>query len=717
MEPTKLARIADWPTPTTIKQVRSFLGFANFYRRFIGKFTDVSLPLTALTKKDLTWNWTTECQDTFDMLKRKFQEAPVPLMPDNKKLFILETDASKWASGGVLRQQDINGDWHPCGFISHTFNPTKRNYEIYDRELLSIIRGLETWRHYLHGTPSPTVILSDHKNLTYFRTAQKLNRRQAQWSLYLSEFNLKLLHTPGSKMIQSDALSRCPDHIVDDNDNDDIILLPDSLFIRIVDTNLYYSIFEATVKDTLFTSTLEALKENRPFPITSKLEDWRLEDGLLFFKDRCFIPADKDLRWNITACYHNSLPGGHPGHLKTLEVIRRNYWWPGMTVFVKNYVAGCAICQQMKVNTHPSAPSLFPIKAQTNALPFSQVTCDFITDLPKCNSFNSLMVVIDHGSSKGVISIPCSKMINATQTAQNYIDHVYQRFGLPDSFLSDRGPQFNSHVFKEMMQLLGVKTLRSTAYHPQTDGETECVNQELEIYFQILCTNNPKTWKSLNPLMEFSHNQKVHSVTKQSPFYLMMGYEPKDIPLAFENTNTPAAKQRLKTLKEARNEASAAHELARQWMAERSTWGFTPFEKGQKVWLDGRNLKIGYESQKLAPKREGPFEITEVMRPITYHLKLPNQWQIHPVFHASLLSPYLETETHGPNFLQPPPDLIKGEEEYEVEAIIAHRKRGKGHQYLVKWTGYPSSENSWQLSNNLKRAPEILEEYNLAHNL
>jgi len=224
-------------------------------------------------------------------------------------------------------------------------------------------------------------------------------------------------------------------------------------------------------------------------------------------------------------------------------------------------------------------------------------------------------------------------------------------------------------------------------------------------------------WKSLNPLIEFSHNKKVHSVTKQSPFYLMMGYEPKDIPLAFKNTNTPAAEQRLKTLKEARNEASAAHELARQRMAEQSTWGFTPFEKGQKVWLDGRNLKIGYESWKLASKREGPFEITEIIGPITYHLKLLDQWQIHPVFHASLLSPYQETKTHSPNFPQPPPDFIEGEEEYEVEAIIAHRKWGKGHRYLVKWTSYLSSENSWQSSDDLKRAPEILEEYNLAHNL
>jgi len=157
---------------------------------------------------------------------------------------------------------------------------------------------------------------------------------------------------------------------------------------------------------------------------------------------------------------------------KTLELIQHYYWWPEMTVFVKNYVAGCAICQQMKINTHPSSPSLIPIKGQKDAKLFSQVTCDFITDLSESNGFDSLKVVVDHESTKEVLSIPCNKTIDATLMAQNYIDHVYQCFRLPDSFLSDCGPQFSSQVFREMSQLLGIKTLRSMAYHPQTDGET-----------------------------------------------------------------------------------------------------------------------------------------------------------------------------------------------------------------------------------------------------
>ena len=168
MDPVKLSGIADWPIPTTVKQVQSFLGFGNFYRRFIGHYATVAHPLNDLTKKNLAWNWTDECQESFETLKKKFQEAPILLMPDNKKPFVVETDASKWATGGVLRQQDLNSEWHPCGYISHSFNAAERNYEIYNRELLGIVHALETWRHYLHRSSFPTIILSDYKNLTYF---------------------------------------------------------------------------------------------------------------------------------------------------------------------------------------------------------------------------------------------------------------------------------------------------------------------------------------------------------------------------------------------------------------------------------------------------------------------------------------------------------------------------------------------------------------------
>ena len=169
----------------------------------------------------------------------------------------MECDASKYATGTVLTQLDSNGDRHPCTFISKTFSPTEKNYEIYDRELMAIIRALEEWRHYIQGSPHTTTILLDHKNLTYYRDAQKLNRRQARWSLYLSEFDIKLVHMAGKKMIQSDNLSRQPDYILDnDMDNEDITMLPDNLFIGLIDVDLQNQIAE---RDDMDKDMMEAL--------------------------------------------------------------------------------------------------------------------------------------------------------------------------------------------------------------------------------------------------------------------------------------------------------------------------------------------------------------------------------------------------------------------------------------------------------------------------
>ena len=178
MDPGKLKGIREWPVPKNVKQVRSWLGFGNFYRKFIRGFSHLAQPLNQLLKKDQPFIWTEEAQQAFDDMKKCFTEEPVLIMPDQTKPFQIECDASKWASGAVLTQLDINGDRHPCAFISRTFSPTERNYEIYDRELLSVIRALQEWRHYIQGSNHKTIIYSDHKNLTYFQTAQKLNRRQ-----------------------------------------------------------------------------------------------------------------------------------------------------------------------------------------------------------------------------------------------------------------------------------------------------------------------------------------------------------------------------------------------------------------------------------------------------------------------------------------------------------------------------------------------------------
>jgi hypothetical protein len=358
-----------------------------------------------------------------------------------------------------------------------------------------------------------------------------------------------------------------------------------------------------------------------------------------------------------------------------------DFWWPGLNVFIRRFVTGCAVCQAHKVNTHPSAPPLTPL-ASVATHPFQQVSVDLITDLPLSLGFDSVMVVVDHGLMKGVIILPCHKNVDAAGVAQLFFKNVFVRFGLHDHCISDRGPQFASAFARELAQLLKYDLTLSSAYHPQTDGETERLNQELETYLRIFCDGQPEKWAELLPMAEYSHNLARHSFTGKSPFSLILGYKPCSYP-PIGKMFLPALESRLSELEDAQREALAAHEKAQRTMRERISSKFRPWKVGDKVWLEGRNLRLRYPSRKLAPRREGPFEIAQLIFPVAFRLRLPPTWKIHDVFHASLLSSYRETVEHGPNYSNPPGDLIGGEEEYELDRILSHRGARGRRQYLV----------------------------------
>ena len=337
---------------------------------------------------------------------------------------------------------------------------------------------------------------------------------------------------------------------------------------------------------------------------------------------------------------------------------------------------------------------------------------DLITDLPPSAKYTAIMVVVDHGLTKGIVLIPTTKTVDADGVARLYLDQVYKRYGLPDSIISDRDPRFASKVFTEIGRLLNIKLKMSTAYHPQTDGATERANQTIETYLWIYCHNQPERWTEWLPMAEFCYNNLPHATQKESPFYLQMGVNPITIPpIMTMETKAPAAQNRLEQLKKAREEALAAHELAAAHMADRKRNPPPQLSKGDKVWLSTKNLKFLKDHAKLKQKKTGPFTITEVIGPLTYRLKLPKTWKIHPVFHAALLSRYQETEAHGPSHTDPPPDLIEGEEEYEVEEIRGHRMHRSKLQFLIKWKGYSEAENTWEPLSNLKHAQSLLESY------
>jgi len=365
----------------------------------------------------------------------------------------------------------------------------------------------------------------------------------------------------------------------------------------------------------------------------------------------------------------------------------------------------------MKPNTHPSAPALSPIPSSCTR-PFDQISVDLITDLLPCTGFDSVMVVVDHGLSKGVILSPCTKTITAEGVADLFVQKIFSRFGLPSKIISDRGPQFASKFTLELGRLLKYSNSLSTAYHPQTDGQTERMNQELETYLRIYCRKDPYSWVKHLPLAKFTHNHRIHETQKRSPFHLMMGYEPRAIPPSFPSSSIPAAEERIKELQKTREEALACHAIAAKRMADRRFHStFKPWKCGDKVWLSASHLTVPFPCKKLLLKRYGPFTIKNVLSRLTYTLNLPKTWKVHPTFHATELTSYHENPVHGKNFPEPPPDVIEDSEEYEVESILADKNSRGKRMYLVAWKGYSSAHNSWEPEGNLANAAQILKQY------
>jgi hypothetical protein len=242
---------------------------------------------------------------------------------------------------------------------------------------------------------------------------------------------------------------------------------------------------------------------------------------------------------------------------------------------------------------------------------------DLITDLPPVKGYDSILVVVDRGLSKGVILCPCAKMITWKGTVTLLHDNLFKRFGLPDEIISDRDPRFAAHTFQELLKLLNIKFNLTTAYHPQSDGATERVNQEIEAYLSIYCTSHPEDWLHSLSTLEFTHNNRRHAEQIHSPFELIQGDNPISIPITFSHTKFLTIEEKMKCMISDREEALAVHKLARTRIANRKQSKFVPFEKDQKVWLDTRNLKMSHH-KKIALKQEGPFKINEVLGPVIY---------------------------------------------------------------------------------------------------
>ena len=761
MDPAKVEAVLKWEAPQSVKGVQSFLGFANFYRPFIKDFSKVAGPLIALVRKDTAFHWTEDAEKAFKRMKKMFIAAPMLAQFHEERETIVETDVSNWCVGATLLQYQPDGVLRPCAFFSKKNAPAECNYEIYDKEMLAIVRALEAWDAELRSVKS-FVIRTDHKNLEYFMTVRKLTERQMRWSHTLSRYNFQIEYVTGKSNVRADALSRREQDVKMEVTDARLqaremqLLKPEVLPrtkgapVQVLMLNTQSPLEEVAVpesvdepsgsiseglegledlwtsakeKDQVYQDLVEAVREQRyrlpsHLGIKVSINDCALsEQGELLFRGRRWVPDLERLRTSLIQQTHDSVMTGHPGREITAALLARQFFWPNMLSDVRRFVRNCDMCGRSKVWRERKQGFLKPMPIPDRV--WSEISMDFIVDLPLSDGCTNLMVITDR-LSKGVILSACPD-ITAETVAKIFIRDFYRLHGLPKAIVSDRGTQFTGLLWTRVCALLKVVRRLSTAFHPQTDGSTERMNDTVEVFFRVFVNYDQDNWVALLPMAELAINNRNAASTGVSPFFLAHGYHATPLEVPYEEVQngsqrSPVQKANalIQKMKEATEWAQSAMAMAQQIQEEqanRTRQQGTAFKVGDKAWLDLRNVRTTRANKKMDVKY-AKYTITEVIGSHSFRLDTPPG--IRNVFHSDLLR--LASSDPLPSQLvddsQPAPVIVDDENEWEIERIEKHRtkRRGRGQQleYLVKWKGY--ARPTWEAASALEET-EALDVY------
>ncbi|KAJ1590637.1 hypothetical protein NDA11_001400 [Ustilago hordei] len=604
MDPEKVRTVKEWPMPESIHDIQRFLGFANFYRRFIAHFARIAKPLTALVKpieRFKKFELPEEAQQAFHKLIQAFTSAGVLQHFDYHLPTRLETDASDFAIAGVLKQEH-EGRWHPVAFYSRKMSSAEKNYEIHDKELLAVYR-------------------------------------------------------PGDKGGEPDALTRRTDMQPAGEEQDHNVrqLLPPRVFKETAD------------HDSLLVAPMISMES-----IASK----GLKDLVKIFQ-----PLDQELQ---------------EIHRKKPFELKDDLWYSGGRLVIPKPLA-------------------------TPDRPWGSISLDFIEGLPPSKkydskTYDSILVIVDR-LTKFAILAPTHKTVTAKQTAVLLYGHMVRLFGYPDHMVSDRGRQFISGAWKAFAEQMGVKHSLSTAYHPQTDGQTERVNQVIEQYLRMYCNYEQNDWANLLDTAAFVYNNTVHNSIGVSPFFACYGWNPKahpDIPQRL-GVNDPGrfeylmdGEERCKYLQEQIREAQ--RRSVNQYNRKHKD---IEFKVGDMVYINRRNWKTRRPTPKLDTRFAGPYPVQERVGRRAYRITLPANLRVHDVFHVSMLEP-ARTSSLPQRAEQPTiPSLPDEDLDFEVEALIDKRSHNGTTEYKVLWRGYSEEAASWEPVENLN-CPDLIQEYEVS---
>jgi hypothetical protein len=442
VDPSKIDAIIGWQVPSTVQGVQSFLGFCNFYRKFIQAYSRIAAPLYRLTRLDTPFFWGTTCQEAFDNLKNHLTSAPVlahyrPELPTR-----VETDASDGVVAAVLSQLQEDDEWHPVAYYSHTMAPAEVNYDIHDKEMLAIIRALEEWRPELVGLQREDrfEILSDHRALEYFMSTKKLNARQARWCEFLHDYFFILKYRPGRVNVLADTLTRREGAVTEKNlDHRHQTLLPrEVLDSKIIEELNSLEVMEIDMTVDIISRVVlanrKAVDSGDWASLIAQHKDWTIQNDRLFYQDRLYVPEEGDLRTRLLDEIHRPSSTAHPGKNKMRVLVKERFYWESWSKDIDRYVDNCMVCK--RTNTRRDLPPSLLQPLPVPARPWQHISMDFMTYPADKDGFDTVFVVVDQ-FSKIPISIPCFKSVTAMNLAKLWVQHVYRRTGAPDTIVSD----------------------------------------------------------------------------------------------------------------------------------------------------------------------------------------------------------------------------------------------------------------------------------------
>lgn len=778
MDPSRVSAIADWPTPTNHHEVQVFIGFTNFYRRFIESYSRTVTPLTRLLRGGKQgkhfgeFKWDASAEQAFTTLRSAFTQAPLLQHYDPSLPIRVETDASGFALAAILSQQDSRGHWHPVAFWSRQMSDAETRYQTHDQELLAIVEALRHWRHYLEGVPDAFEVLTDHNNLAGFLGVQRLNGRQARWAMSLAAYDFNIKHRPG-KLNPADAPSRRPDYsgvqqVVDtflptlsrklaleslsDVDGSKLVDAirhdttqrvdkesPEVDRIRADEVNAITSAASQWLPRSAARAWIAELVVPGVEPLEPLLEQlqrcqakdmlvakpkldspvnlpkrWSVDNGLLRYRGKVYVPDQQALRLEIIRASHDDPLAGHFGRDKTIDLVRRHFHWGSLNADVEEYVRTCEVCQKTKARRHRPYGELNPLPTPTR--PFEEITMDFITGLPPskrgASVYDAILVIVDR-LTKLAIYVPTNVDIEARGLSTIFFDEVIRHYGMPVGIVSDRGSVFTSEFWRLVCSAIGAKRKLSTAFHPQTDGQTERQNQTLKHYLQAYVDQEQSNWATMLHTAEFAYNRSKLQSIGSSPFELLMGYDPQLLyhrgPDPNEEASTP--KQRMLRIVEARAKLEKMLTNSRKRMATYYNPRHQPirFVKNDLVLLSTKNIRLKAPSKKLAARFIGPFRIAEVVGPQSYRLHLPASYKMHNVFNVEYLERYYPRKGEEPPIL-PDSIIVEGQEEWELDKILARRLRKGRVQYRVRWLGMGPDYDEWVDRDNV-HADDLIREF------